>query len=162
MKKTILFFLLSFVLSYGAKAQDKTGSFSCKVDGADWVPKDGQRYTGMLTYKIRQDTSKPQQEAILLTQENQNHDMIMMEIPYDRSSKAPIDGVKFSLTKGSDTYSALINHLELSQSVTDDGKKVFITGTISTIELSGISLDAKKEKITDLHFENIRVTLKMF
>ena len=158
----IVLIIFSLCISQLVFAQEPTGSFSCKVDGTDWIPKEGQRNTGLLTYKMQADTTKPKEEAIFITQTNNKQDLLMVEIPYKRESSLPIDGVKVALTIGQETFSALINHLELNQSLSPDGKRAYLSGVIPKIELTSISLNAKKKTITDLRFANIKVTLKMF
>ena len=142
MRKIIPFIVFSFLFLQNTSAQQPknltkevipAGSFSCKVDGASWIPKDGQRYTGLLTYKMQLDTTKPKEEAIIINEENSNHDLIMMEIPFIRGSSAPISGVKISLTIGAETYSAIINNFQMNQHLSEDGKKVYLTGSVSRI-----------------------------
>jgi hypothetical protein len=85
----------------------------------------------------------------------------MMEIPYVRGSKLPSDSVKFSLTKDGIVYSAMLQHLVLTQTLTVDGKKVYVSFSIPEIQVAEVlSMNAKKVIITDLKCENLLVRLK--
>ncbi len=121
MKKIILFFtFLLLGIAPALFAQDKTGSFTCKINGTPWTPSAAQHYTGLLIEQIKTDTSLPKTEAIVVSQSSADKQDIIMEIPYVRGSKLPSDSVKFSLTKDGIVYSAMLQHLVLTQTLTAD------------------------------------------